>query len=378
MVRLHGPPFAPGSAVGASCQNAPVPVLEPAHPQVSVANVAELVTALDTAVRSQTLMLADGIYDLSSVEPLHLRVDGLALYGASRDPSRVIFTGRGFASGDLGEEMIKIKAANATLAYLTLRDVRANGLKLQSGANHGLLLHNVHFVDICERSIKGPDVPVSRGGIVRYCRFEQRTPITSAIPNLRYDGDYVAGLDLMKVDGWRIHDNTFRNIRGRNGGGRAAVFLWNGCADVTVERNVFVGCDRAISLGNPSGPASDVDGGIIRDNLIVAGAGIAIEVCHASAVSIVRNTIHSANPNLARTVVFLDNGPGNELRDNLILGRLTVQRGAVPDTSGNLFVTSPGGAAWFREAVPVPRRLLSRRRRLFPRGRRPAAPPSRW
>ena len=162
---------------------------------------------------------------------------------------------------------------------------------------------------------------------MRYCRFEQETPITSAIPSLRFDGDYVAGPDLMKVGSWRIHDNTFRNIRGRNGDGRAAVFLWNGCADVTVERNVVVGCDRAISLGNPAGPASEVDGGVIGDNLIAAGVGTSIEVCHAKAVSIVHNTVYSANPGFARTLSFLGNGAGNQLRNNLVLGRLMVEGG---------------------------------------------------
>lgn len=325
---------------------ADVPLLSPSASQVTVRNSAELVAALGSATPGRTLMLADGTYDLSSVEPLRIRVDSVGLYGASRDPAKVILKGQGFGGSNANEELIKIEATHSTLAYLTIRDVRANGLKIQSGANTGLLVHNVNFIDICERSIKGPDVAVSLGGIVRYCLFEQVTPITSAIQNLNADGDYIAGMDMMKIEGWRIHDNTFKNIRGMNGGGRAAVFLWNGCKNVVVERNLFMGCDRAIAFGNPSGPVSDMEGGIIRNNFIVAGAGIAIEVCHNKSGSVFHNTVYSANPSFNRTLFFFENGTGNAVKNNLVMGRMSVENGTAPDTAGNLFVSSAAG--WFR------------------------------
>lgn len=325
---------------------ADVPLLLPSESQVEVRNTSELAAALGNAKRGQTLMLADGTYDLSSVEPLRIRVDSVGLYGASRDPAKVILQGQGFGGSNTNEEMIKIEATHSTLAYVTLRDVRASGLKIQSGANTGLLVHNVNFIDICERSIKGPDAPVSVGGIVRYCLFEQVTPITNAIPNLNSNGDYIAGMDMMKIEGWRIHDNTFKNIRGMNGGGRAAVFLWNGCKSVVVERNLFIGCDRAIAFGNPSGPVSDMEGGTIRNNFIVAGAGIAIEVCHSHASSVHHNTIYSTNPSFNRTLFFFENAAGNAVKNNLVMGRMFVENGTVPDTAGNLFITS--AANWFR------------------------------
>jgi hypothetical protein len=327
---------------------AAVPLLNPTASQVAVRDVSELVSALGNAKPGQTLMLADGTYDLSSVEPLRIRVDSVALYGASRDPAKVILKGQGFGTANTGEELIKIEAKRSTLAYLTIRDSRSNGLKIQTGGNDSLLVHNVHFTDICERSIKGPDAPVTVGGIVRYCVFEQVTPITSAIPGLNADGDYIAGMDMMKIDGWRIHDNVFKNIRGMNGGGRAGVFLWNGCKRVVVERNLFLGCDRAVAFGNPSGPVSDMEGGVIRNNFIVAGAGNALEVCHSNLSAVYHNTVYSANPSYARTFFFFDNTAGNAVKNNLVLGHFYVQSGAVPDTAGNLFAAAavPG---WFRD-----------------------------
>jgi hypothetical protein len=334
----------------ASALSAAVPVLNPSAAQVAVRNASELVAALGNAKPGQTLMLADGTYDVSAVEPLRIRVDSVGLYGASRDPAKVVLKGQGFGGSNTDEEMIKIEATHSTLAYLTIRDVRSNGLKIQSGGNTGLLVHNVDFIDICERSIKGPDAPVSLGGIVRYCLFEQVTPITAAIPNLNFDGDYIAGMDMMKIDGWRIHDNTFKNIRGMHGGGRAGVFLWNGCKNVVVERNLFIGCDRAIAFGNPSGPVSEMEGGSIRNNFIVAGAGIAIEVCHSTASSVYHNTVYSANPSFSRTFSFFANASGNTsgnaVKNNLVLGHLSIESGTAPDTAGNLFVASAPG--WFQ------------------------------
>jgi hypothetical protein len=338
-----------------------IPALEPSGKQVAVNGTGELVAALGKAVKGQTLMLADGTYDLSAVEPLRLLVDSLGLYGASRDPAKVILKGQGFAAPNTNEEMIKIEAAHATLAYLTLRDVRANGLKIQTGGNDGLMVHGVNFIDICERSIKGPDAPVSKGGVVEWCLFEQKTPITDNIPGLKFGGDYIAGMDMMKIQGWRIRDNIFKNIRGRNGGGRAAIFLWNGCDNVVVERNLIMGCDRAISLGNPSGTGVEVSDAIIRNNFIVAGAGVSIEAEHTELALISQNTIYSINPGYSRTLFFLDNGAGNDLKNNLVMGKLLVEAGNAPELLGNLFLPSTGAAdGWFRDPAAGDLHLTSK------------------
>lgn len=341
-VALTGNGYAAPAAVASD-----VPILLPGPNQVTVSTAAQLVSAINGATTGRTIMLADGAYNLASLWPLRIRADSVTLYGASRDPSKVILRGTGFTSASTDEEMIKVEAVATRIAYLTLRDVRANALKIQSGGNHGLLVHNVHFIDITERAIKGPDMPVSRGGIVRYSLFEQVTPITPAIPNLNGDGDYIAGMDIMKADGWRIHDNVFRNIRGMNGGGRAGVFFWRGCKNITVERNVFVGCDRAIAFGNPSSAEVDVDTGAIRSNTIIAGRDIAIELDNSRAVQVTRNSIFNANADYFRSVYIHNSGPGNSIRENMIMGKILVT-GPAPDTAGNLRVTSAGvsGRAW--------------------------------
>jgi hypothetical protein len=293
-------------------------------------------------------MLADGTYDLSKVWPLRLRTDSIQLYGASQDPTKVILKGNGFKSSNTDEELIKIEAVGIKLAYFTLRDGRANGVKIQSGANHWLFIHNVYFIDICERSIKAPDVAISKNGAVEYCLFQQVTPITSDIPNLHQNGDYIAGMDMMKIEGWSIHDNVFKNIRGMNGGARAAVFLWNGCKNTTVERNVFIGCDRSVAFGNPSSANLDMDGGIVRNNFIVAGKDISIEICNSTGSLIASNTVYSTNPGYTRTICFNNNRVNNAFKDNLVLGKLAVLSGYSPEAAGNLNVSSVV-TSWFRD-----------------------------
>jgi hypothetical protein len=328
-----------------------VPLLQPSGKRVKVMSVSNLVFAIGSVSKGTSIMLEDGVYDLSKAWPLRIRTDSLQLYGASRDPSKVILKGAGFASSDPDEELIKIEAVGVKLAYFTLRDGRGNGVKLQTGGNDGLFIHNVHFLDICERSIKGPEAPVSRDGVVQYCRFEQTAPITEAIPNLHMNGDYVAGMDMMRIEGWSIHHNVFKNIRGMHGEGRAAVFLWNGCKRATVERNVFIGCDRSISFGNPNSGNLDMEGGVIRNNFIVAGKDISIEVCNSAGSVVAFNTIYSANPGFGRTICFFNNREDNVVKNNLVLGKMAVLSGRKPDAAGNLFHSSAAGtAAWFRDA----------------------------
>lgn len=326
----------------------PIPILQPTANQVTVSTVSQLVNAVAAAPKGRTIMLADGTYDLTNYWPLRLRTDSIGLYGASRDPSKVILRGAGFTSSNRDEELIKVEAVGINLAYFTLRDGRANGLKIQSSGSHNLLVHNVNFVDICERSIKAPDnFASSNNGIVRYCLFEQVTPITGSIPNIG-DGNYIAGMDMMKIEGWRIHDNVFKNIRGMTGGARAAVFLWNGCKNVTVDRNVFMGCDRSVSLGNPNDANTSMDGGVVKNNYIVAGVDISLEMCYAINSQITSNSVYSTSPAYYRTVHLFNNGAGNALNNNIIMGNQLLT-GTAPASSGNYFTTTANPVSlWFK------------------------------
>ena len=56
---------------------------------------------------------------------------------------------------------------------------------------------------------------------------------------------------MMSLEDWTISDNTFVNIKGHSGGGRAAIFVWVRSRRVVVERNQILHCDRGIAFGQP-------------------------------------------------------------------------------------------------------------------------------
>lgn len=312
---------------------------------VTVGNICELANAVSNANDGRTIVLRDGNYNMTSFGTLNVRASNVTLVGQSFDPTRVIIRGSGFTSPDNGEELIKVFRPNFRIAHLTIRDVRANGLKVQVDSCNNLLVHNVRFIDITERSIKVP-ANYQNGFEVRFCHFEQVSPITDNIPNLYDDGNYIAGMDVMRTNNIYIHDNTFLNIRGRTGGGRAAVFLWNGCRNVLIERNTFIGCDRSISLGNPSGPTNDTVNAVIRNNFVVAGSGIALENARTFGVKIFHNSVFRTNPTYYRTVMNFESG-NVELRNNILFGGINETNVVGTVQSGNLTSTSLNDTSWF-------------------------------
>jgi hypothetical protein len=326
------------------------PLRAPEGKITRVSTINELRHALQADREGETILLADGVYDVAGGF-LRLDKDGLSLRGASGDPSKVILRGKGFKVHDRAEELIKVEAKGVTIADLTVRDVGSNGIKLQSGANHDLLVHNVHFIDIGERCIKGPKEAVSRNGIVRYCVFEQVTPITRDIPDLQFGGDYIAGMDMMRIDGWRIHDNVFKNIRGLRTRGRGAVFFWIGSSNCIVERNTFIGCDRSISFGNPTGQ-QDMTGGIIRNNFIYAGKRQAIELCHVDDVKVYNNSIHHMDDVRDQQTILLLDARNVDIRNNIIFSKAKGLSGEGYTAANNLWFTDLSAARRFFVDAP--------------------------
>ena len=344
-----------------------VPAISAPDPKIKVVRCSTSVQLLDLFYRgmdeSLTILLKDGEYDLSywiwgndgNGTEILLDKPGTTLMGESRDPRKVIIRGRGFNGGDYSEEMIKVAADKITLAYLTVKDVGANGVKIQKSLNN-LTIHNVIFEDVGERCIKAPrdnpDSPaISNGVSVRYCAFSQFTPLTADRPNgERATLDYIAGLDVMYGRNWEVRDNIFKNIRGANGEGRGGVFFWVNSRNILVDGNVFWKLDRGIALGNPSGSNLDshVDSALVRNNLVYNARYFAVEICSTAHARVYNNTIYS---DLSKPMAFhfWRNQPGNTLRNNLVVGGLNKAGGGVfPDTGNNHWVPGNGGMQnWF-------------------------------
>ncbi len=263
---------------------------------IEVADAAQLKAAFVDLQAGDTILIADGTYRPDRV--LMLAKDRVTVRGKSGQRDAVVLDGSDQGSGQM---MWFTTCAQCTLADLTIQNVATNAVafKAESGLIDRPTVRNVRFRNIWERALKGTMPPdeasFPRGGLIEGCRFEADHP--KELPD-SFDGDYIAGMDLMGLRQWTIRGNTFHGIRGRNGGARGAIFVWVDSRDVLIENNVFIGCDRGIALGNPhrhDETMRHVTGAVVRNNVVIRGADKAIELAHVTGCALYNNTVWSAD-----------------------------------------------------------------------------------
>ena len=257
----------------------------------------QLKRAIEGAGTNSTIMIADGIYEPG--ELIYMRKGkNVTIRGASGDPSKCIIRGKGFNVGTTNDDILRLgNVENVTIANLSFEECRSYGIKIE-GENdpRNVNIYNCHFHNIGVRAIKGTagGKGIVAGGSVKYCLFEN-TKIPPA--DWLFGGNYITAIDMMVLDGWVFSDNTFKDIKGRDGQARGAIFIWVRSKNVTVERNTILNCDRGVSFGNPSGSTAFQAGtphmkdAIIRNNFIVPGPDAGIELWWADNIKVYNNTI---------------------------------------------------------------------------------------
>jgi hypothetical protein len=346
----------------------PLPL--PQGEAIRVATVDELLVAVDRVAPGGTILLADGHYKLPRVIVLE-RKKGIAIRSASGNPASVVLSGEGWDSQAKNDDILHIAGcAGVTIADLTLADCRSYGIKVEAeNAPKDIHIYNCHFRNIGVRAIKGsagkdPSVRAVKGS-VRYCYFEN-TKVPPA--DWLYGGDYIAAIDMMALEDWVFSDNSFRNIKGRNGGGRAAIFIWVRSRRVMVERNVMVNCDRGVAFGNPGQSTANVGGeqpayvadGIIRNNFIAGGADCGIELWYVDRIKVYHNTIWRPERNWSRGIRVGAGTTHTDIANNLVHGEIRLEGGEaqlrqnlagrlegyfVDPASGNLALTAAATGA---------------------------------
>jgi len=322
------------------------PQLPAVHGRVTtVRSVEDLLAAVSAVGSDETLLVADGRYRLT--RPLVLSgKTNVTIRSASGDPRKVILTGKGWDSGSDRDDILRIgRCLGVTIAGLTFADCRSYGVKVEAeNAPVDIVIEACHFRNIGVRAIKGSagNDPAIRavGGAVRFCYFEN-TRIPPA--DWLFGGDYISAIDMMALENWTFSDNVFRNIKGRNGGARAAIFIWVRSRHVTVERNVIVGCDRGIAFGNPGQSTANLPGetltyvadAVVRNNMIAGGPDCGIELWHVDGVQIAHNSIWRPVENWRRGIRIGTGTRRTEIVNNLVHGEI-LWEGGQAQVTGNI------------------------------------------
>lgn len=335
------------------------PLPPPAGSVLRIATAEALLAAVDHVGRDETILLADGRYKMPRVIVLAGKTN-IALRSASGNPEKVILSGSGWDSDNDRDDIVHVAHCDGVvIADLTFADCRSYGIKVEAeNAPRNIQIYHCRFRDIGIRAIKGsagrdPAIRAVKGS-VRYCRFEN-TKVPPA--NWLFSGDYIAAIDMMALEDWTFSDNYFRNIKGRNGGGRAAIFIWVRSQQVVVERNLIVNCDRGVAFGNPGQstanrggePPAYVTDGIIRNNFIAGGADCGIELWYADHIKVLNNTIWRPEQNWARGVRVGKGTAHSEILNNLVHGEIHLEGGEAQlrnNLTGRLpgyFVDAPAG-----------------------------------
>ncbi len=303
------------------------------HRTVTVEDEPGLRQAVDQAKNGDEIVVADGIYHVKTF--LWLRnVRNIVLRGASGDPRKVILRGVGFYKTipKIDNFILSIQGCtNVTVEALSFEEARHFGIKIDAGTRpRNINIINCRFRNIGVRHIKGTSTPkheMAVGGSVRNCYFENDS---DKVPRKDwYDkGNYISAIDMQCLDGWTFSDNKYVNIKGRTGGGRAAVFIWGHSRNIVVERNIIIGCDRGIAFGNPSGspvdaPYNHVAYGICRNNFVVNQTDSAIELAWVQHVKVYSNSCWRPDDS-GRGIRCIELVKDAKLINNLVRGKLEI------------------------------------------------------
>jgi hypothetical protein len=334
--------------VQAVCRNASKPqaLPEPQGQTVKVSTTDELKKAIEAGPDAVTILVADGVYHLDNV--LLKNRNRITIRGQSGDREKVVLDGSGLGKPNVRHICIAIHGCHDfTIADLTIRNYQYGVYIYGDGDVRRPVIHNLVLHNIWVRGVKGTHAQRvwdmwdeahlltpeeankvrPREGRIEYCLFHNDHPKTDV--NDGSNGDYISGIDMMWLKDWTIADNVFVNIRGHNGRGRGAIFVWVRSEDVVAERNIIVNCDRGIAFGNPSGDYPHMTHGIARNNFITAGASQGIEF-HQTAHSIAcNNTVYGQDLQYRRTIELQTGNTNARFYNNLVHGSMYVQKGGV-------------------------------------------------
>jgi hypothetical protein len=304
--------------------------------------------AVANAAAGTTILLHEGIYDMSGGDAAHRLVfstPGLTLRSVGGDREAVVLDG-GYVTG----ELVSIQASNTTIADLTLQRAYFHPIHA-SGPDtpiSGIVIHNVRVVDPGEQAIKVN--PVGAGTVDDSTLECSHLELTDAgRPHIR-NSCYTGGLDAHAATGWVVRRNRIEGFWCDDGLSEHGIHMWRQCADTVVEENLILDCARGIGFG--LGPGADGHtGGIIRNNFVAAGdpglfaspSGFdsGISLWGADDAEVDHNTVASTLAPRASSIEWRYISTAVTLANNLVTDRIW-DRGGTGHLAGNMTFASSG------------------------------------
>jgi hypothetical protein len=264
-------------AFGASPGNAPqLPITGTRI--VNVATEPQLQTAMGNLQPGDTILLANGTYNLTST--LYIKKNDVTIRGTNGS-TNVVLVGKGMNNTNFGNVELGIwsNSTNTTIAHLTIRDTYDNEIIFNSGAQSPLV-YCVRLIDSGSQFIKSNPTDVNAGtgvnnGIVEYCWFEY----TGSPPNDHGTGvGYFNGISAHAAKNWIVRGNLFKNLHNPDTAAylwNPAVLFWRHSVGTVTEQNTFINVDRAVAYGlDNTTPYFDHAGGLIRNNFVYLAPGL--------------------------------------------------------------------------------------------------------
>jgi hypothetical protein len=246
---------------------------------VNVTSEAQLQTAMGSLQTGDTILLADGTYNLTSTLYVKGRND-VTIRGMAGS-TNVVLVGKGMDNSNYGNVPFGIwsNGTNTTIAHLTIRDTWDNEIIFNQGAQSPLV-YCVRLINAGSQFIKSNPTDVNSGlgvnnGVVEYCWFEY----TGSPPADDGSGvGYFNGISAHSAQNWIIRGNLFKNLHNPDSAAylwNPAVLFWNHSVNTLTEQNTFLNVDRAVAYGlQNTTPFFDHAGGAIRNNFVYLTPGL--------------------------------------------------------------------------------------------------------
>jgi hypothetical protein len=346
--------LARGQSIGSPCLTAPTLLMRGIR-IVNVASVSQLQSAMGNLQSGDTVVLANGTYNLTSTLNVNGR-DNVTIRGNS-GCDQVVLVGRGMDNVNHGSVLHGVwsNSRNTLIAHLTIRDTYDNSIVFNAGAQSPRV-YSVRLLNAGSQFIKANPTDIGQGigvdkGIVEYSSFEYTggPPTTDHGPGLGYTN----GLSLHAADNWIIRNNRFKDFHMPDSYRwiwNPAVLVWNHSGNTLTEKNVFINVDRAIAYGIQDTSGSDHHGGTIRNNFVYLQPGLMsasrkassdaqIIVWDSPKTKVYHNTVVT-NSNVFKSLEFRFNTTGAEARNNLADTPIGTRDGASFSQSGNLLTAT--------------------------------------